>query len=909
VQKSFVQWLMLVLTVVTASMVVSAAAQATEPPKERLLERSREEAGLGRLPTQRFGVPAGRLAVSPGEIVAGAPGQRIRFTVTLSEGVPGATLSVWLPRRWTERARSGIVAVRTPRLTGSARGRARMRRAGRVVELAFDEAAAGTQASFEVENVGIPAGSYRLPFSWRDQAGRAAKAGVATVRVYARPREEPEGSNLLRLANPGMSANVASDGIEESETFIAVTPGNSDRIAVGSNWNNSSMPLWITGDGGQSWSRPVMPQTIDAPGQSSNETGTVCCDPMFAASSAGDIWYGGLSLQRGGAPSRIVVNRVAAGGSSLQPVTTGLPTRTNGTQDKPLMTIDDAPASPTFGRLYVVWDEPASAGVNIALSACDTRPGGIYQPARCDNADNWSAPVSVTKAAGSYIYPDVGVGPDGRTYVSWWDYSNANAIRGATCSSGCTTTTGWSAAQTTAILDTTGGVPVPFACPIVAQPGGRAAPAPQLEVDHSTGPNGGRVYVVWSDLRAGSGATRCSESPVTGNGTPPLLTHLNFDSFVASAPAAMPGANASSPSVGTRLITEGEGAGQPSSDDWFPALAVDDSTGQAWADLYSTREDPTRRTTHFYARSVTPTGSSHNLGALTRVSSAASDYSASPCCEFGNDYGDYTGIAATEGIAYPVWTDNSSGDGEPFTYVRQPAAQQPAAITGPAPEVGQTDATVTGAVNPNGQATSYRFEYGTTNAYGSTTSAANAGSGTASTSVSSRLSGLAPAATYHYRLVATSAAGTHSGADMTFTTASASVSPGSLPLVPGSYTTPGFSPVGPVMRVSTKGVRLSRRGRVGIEVRCLASRPGPCVGVLRLVSVKRYRVGGARLHVGLGSARFRIDPGRAGVVTMSITRPGRRLLRRFKRVRAVAAARATAGTRKTTRARLTVRAR
>jgi hypothetical protein len=96
-----------------------------------------------------------------------------------------------------------------------------------------------------------------------------------------------------------------------------------------------------------------------------------------------------------------------------------------------------------------------------------------------------------------------------------------------------------------------------------------------------------------------------------------------------------------------------------------------------------------------------------------------------------------------------------------------------------APEVSTDGARVTaigayvdGTINPNGQATSYRFEYGETTAYGSTvpTPDASAGSAATAVSVTAPIGGLAPDTTYHYRLVATNADGTTAGADRTFTT-------------------------------------------------------------------------------------------------------------------------------------------
>lgn len=97
----------------------------------------------------------------------------------------------------------------------------------------------------------------------------------------------------------------------------------------------------------------------------------------------------------------------------------------------------------------------------------------------------------------------------------------------------------------------------------------------------------------------------------------------------------------------------------------------------------------------------------------------------------------------------------------------------PAAVTGSAANVTVTSATLNGTVDPNGQATTWSFEYGTSTSYGSTTPAKSAGSGTTATSVSAAVSGLTPGRIYHYRLVATSAAGTSRGVDRSFTTAGA----------------------------------------------------------------------------------------------------------------------------------------
>ena len=94
----------------------------------------------------------------------------------------------------------------------------------------------------------------------------------------------------------------------------------------------------------------------------------------------------------------------------------------------------------------------------------------------------------------------------------------------------------------------------------------------------------------------------------------------------------------------------------------------------------------------------------------------------------------------------------------------------PTAVTG-AGELDRADVgEANGTVTPNGLATSWYFEYGTTTSYGTKTSAKSAGSGTSAVKVAASLTGLRRTTTYHYRLVATNASGTTVGGDQTFST-------------------------------------------------------------------------------------------------------------------------------------------
>jgi streptogramin lyase len=108
-----------------------------------------------------------------------------------------------------------------------------------------------------------------------------------------------------------------------------------------------------------------------------------------------------------------------------------------------------------------------------------------------------------------------------------------------------------------------------------------------------------------------------------------------------------------------------------------------------------------------------------------------------------------------------------------------PLGGPPVAVTEPASNLDGIGATLNGTVHPGGESTSYKFEYGTTTAYGKAAPAGfkSIGSGIDDVKVSEKIVGLEPGTTYHFRVVAQSAKGTVEGTDKTFTTPDWTVQP------------------------------------------------------------------------------------------------------------------------------------
>jgi hypothetical protein len=83
---------------------------------------------------------------------------------------------------------------------------------------------------------------------------------------------------------------------------------------------------------------------------------------------------------------------------------------------------------------------------------------------------------------------------------------------------------------------------------------------------------------------------------------------------------------------------------------------------------------------------------------------------------------------------------------------------------------GPASTTLRAYVTPNGLATTVRFEYGTSTSYGTNTPDQALGAGTARLSVSAAVANLKPNTRYHFRAVATNAAGVTRGGNRSFTT-------------------------------------------------------------------------------------------------------------------------------------------
>ena len=189
------------------------------------------------------------------------------------------------------------------------------------------------------------------------------------------------------------------------------------------------------------------------------------------------------------------------------------------------------------------------------------------------------------------------------------------------------------------------------------------------------------------------------------------------------------------------------------------------------------------------------------------------------------------GLSPDTTYYYELVATNADGTSTtPIQSFKTTGNPAPTSTTDLATSVGRNVATLVGTIAPNNQATSYFFQYGLTNSYGYQTAVQTIPAGTAPTTVTAALPGLAPGTDYHFRLVSSHGpTATTYGTDMVFET---------LPW-PRRHTTL-------VLGLRDRGagrsaVRINARGSIGLAA--LTAATEGCKGVVTL----RYYVGSRHL--------------------------------------------------------------
>jgi hypothetical protein len=411
----------------------------------------------------------------------------------------------------------------------------------------------------------------------------------------------------------GSNVDVSNECGPQSETYVTIQDAKT--MAGGSNEIfRLPMRAYFSSDGGKSWGGSDIPLP---PPQGANgiDFGS---DPTLAFDTRGNLFYGSIvvffSNGSGINGTQMSVARSTDGGKTWTPNFFGFSGGSNHFNDKPMITTDRNLSSPFRDRVYLAWDAASggSATGGGVLVATSKDAGASFTIVRADD------PQGPGRAIGAVPF----VGPDGGLNVAWNDY-RANTIAFSRSTNGGATFRPQSviAAKTIA-----------FDAGIPAESFRRALVYPACDADRTSGPHRGRLYCSWMDV-----------------GT------MGTDIFLATSDDA--GATWSKPrAVGDRL---------PFAVDRFNHwLSVDPVTADVVVSFYDTRNDSTgqRFGTDIYVARSTDGGATFapDVRASTATSNEHDCNGLFPCpaINYGNQQGDYGGVASYAGIAHPFWTDS-----------------------------------------------------------------------------------------------------------------------------------------------------------------------------------------------------------------------------------------------------------
>ena len=285
--------------------------------------------------------------------------------------------------------------------------------------------------------------------------------------------------------------------------------------------------------------------------------------------------------------------------------------------DKNHMWIDNTPASPYEGNVYIAWTNfGGSDDTQIAISTSD------------DDGETWSTNnnISADVNAGSHNQGvNIGVGPDGEVYAIWAIYdgwpTDETAIGMAKSFDGGVT---WEPA--TRVITNIRGIRTTGTSKNM-----RVNSFPVCVVDCSDGSDRGTVYITWSNI-----------------GTPGVNLGSDIDVYVAKS--ADQGTSWTEP---LKVNQDEAGLGH---EHYFPWITCDPSNGALSVIFYDDRNVGSNELETFCANSFDG-GESWEDFKVSDVS-----FTPSPIPGLADGYfGDYLGIIAQNGIVYPVWTDNRTG--------------------------------------------------------------------------------------------------------------------------------------------------------------------------------------------------------------------------------------------------------
>jgi hypothetical protein len=394
----------------------------------------------------------------------------------------------------------------------------------------------------------------------------------------------------------GNNVDASHECGSQSETFIAINPANGNNVIAGANEiQRLPMRAMASFDGGATFTGVDLP----LPPPRTNNGFDFGSDPTIAFDADGNAYYAYIIVffSTGGSinGTEMAVSRSSDGGRTWTATYFAPQTGEGQFNDKPMITVDTGSAH--HNRVYVAWD-------NATGNSSSTKNGNnVVLSYSDDGGVTFSSPVSVS---GNFTGKTGGIGADpyvtsdGTLHVAWQDYANL-VIADASSTDGGNT----------------------FSPP------------------HVISLVGGFQFNVAAQARRGA-----LVYPACGSyGSSLYCSYMNGSDAATSVYVAK---STDGGSTWTSKALPGRG------DQFNQWLAVDQSNGSVNVAYYDTGTHGATPTLYTLARS-TNGGKTYSTSA---IANAPTDESCcAPSVNFGNQYGDYEGLAAAGGIVRPVWTD------------------------------------------------------------------------------------------------------------------------------------------------------------------------------------------------------------------------------------------------------------
>ena len=417
---------------------------------------------------------------------------------------------------------------------------------------------------------------------------------------------------------------------------MAVSPID-DRIIVGASKvilgggtfgrGDTRVSYYFSSDGGHSWGTGLL--GLETPEKAWGRA----TYPTVASDLDGNFYLCVLMLDNSSFDSGVYVFRSTDSGKTFtdpKPAVVDIGNIANPRRaDKCSMTVDASPTSQFKNSVYTVWTSTGldERGQNATMVRFARRRAG----------DPGFTESKAIGHSGDMRGPSVATGPNGEFYAAWVGMPARVLLFNASTDGGDTFLPGLASIDIN-IHNYVGNLEGPNATFFISGVE-RANSFPTLDVDRSNGPNRGTVYVAWAES----------------------INRIDTDIFLRRVTPR----TGQLPDVSLPVKVNDNGNG---TDQFFPWLSVDPSSGAVAVAFYDRRDNPGSVLMNLYLARSTDGGVS--FGENTRVTPVSSDprvqagVLGSTASAIG--IGDYIGAAATRGKSHIMWADTRHGKQEIF---------------------------------------------------------------------------------------------------------------------------------------------------------------------------------------------------------------------------------------------------